>query len=133
VFLWRALHGQPVIVFGDGGVVRDYLFIGDLSRAICSMLDHQGPSCIFNVGSGRGLSVNELIDHIGRLLGFPVKVERREGRPFDVPEVVLDTGLLQSETGWRPRVPMEEGLRYTLDWLVSLKGREIRQFPGTRS
>lgn len=124
VSLWRVLHNQPVVVFGDGSTIRDYLYVGDLSRAICLALGHTGPSRIFNVGSGQGQSINELIDRISKLLGVSVRIKRHPARLSDVPRVVLDTGRIQSEMNWQPQVSMEEGLRRTWDWLVELKRRQ---------
>lgn len=118
VFLWRILSNQPISVFGDGNTIRDYLYVGDLSRAICLTLRHHGPSRIFNVGSGSGQSLNEIIDQISSLLDVRVKVERYPARPFDIPEIVLDTGRIQREMDWRPQIPMEDGLRRTLGWLL---------------
>jgi len=124
VFLWRALSNQPISVFGDGNTIRDYLYVGDLSRAICLTLQHQGPSRIFNVGSGSGQSINEIIERISRLLDVTVKVERYPARPFDIPKVVLDTSCIQREMKWRPQVTMDDGLQRTRDWLLKLKRQQ---------
>jgi UDP-glucose 4-epimerase len=125
VYLWQILHGHPVVVYGDGSIVRDYLYIGDLSRAVCLALEHRGAFDTFNVGSGKGLSISELIDQIHVTLGCLIRVERRAPRPFDVPEVVLDISHSRAELNWQPQVSIDDGLRRTWAWLAALKGEQM--------
>jgi UDP-glucose 4-epimerase len=120
VFLWRVLHKQPLLVFGDGETVRDFLFITDLSRAIKMALEHRGPTRIFNVGGGQGLSINSLIETIAGLFDTSLVVENLPARPFDVTRVVLDTGPIRAEMNWQPEVALEQGLRRTWNWLSGL-------------
>lgn len=114
VFLHRALHHEPVEIWGDGSVVRDYLHVGDVAHAISAALDYDGPHQVMNIGAGRGLSLNGLLEEIETLLDR--KVERRylQGRGFDVPVSVLDISLAKAELGWAPRISLAEGLRLTL-------------------
>jgi UDP-glucose 4-epimerase len=124
VYLWQILHGQPVVVYGDGSIVRDYLYASDLSRAVCMALEHRGASNTFNVGFGQGLSISELIDRIRTTLGCSIRIERRAPRPFDVPQVVLDISYARAELNWQPQVSIEEGLRRTSAWLAALKRKQ---------
>lgn len=117
VFLDRALRDEPIQLWGDGSVVRDYLYVGDAVDAIVRAARFDGEPRIFNIGSGVGVSLNELIEEIGRLLGRPVKVERSEARLVDVPVNVLDCSLALRHLGWRATTPLAEGLRRTCDWL----------------
>ncbi len=114
VFLHRALHGETVEIWGDGSVVRDYLHVADVANAISAALGYEGRHQVMNIGAGRGLSLNGLLDEIEALLGR--KVERRylAGRGFDVPVSVLDTSLARVELGWTPRISLADGLRLTL-------------------
>ena len=114
VFLHRALHREPVEIWGDGSVVRDYLHVADVANAISAALGYEGRHQVMNIGAGRGLSLNGLLDEIEALLGR--KVDRRylAGRGFDVPVSVLDISLARAELDWTPRISLKDGLRLTL-------------------
>jgi UDP-glucose 4-epimerase len=117
VFLDKALRGEEITVGGDGSIVRDYVYVGDVARAFCDAARPGAATGIFNIGSGRRQSVEELLAAIEGLLGRPVARRYVEGRPFDVPINVLDIALARRVLGWQPRVAFAEGLQRTLDWL----------------
>jgi UDP-glucose 4-epimerase len=118
VFLGRVLRGEPIDLWGDGSAVRDYLYIADGVRAFRRVLETPEATGIFNVGSGVGTSLTELIDAIGRVTGRKVLVNRLPGRPLDVPANVLDCSRLTAATGWRPEVDLEAGLARTWAWMT---------------
>lgn len=117
VFLDLALRGDEVTVWGDGSAVRDYVYVGDVARAFCMAATHPSPTGVFNIGSGYGHSVNDLLAAIEDLLGRPVRRRYVQGRPFDVPVNVLDTTLAARTLGWQPRVAFRDGLERTLEAL----------------
>jgi UDP-glucose 4-epimerase len=117
VFLHRALRGQAIEIWGDGSIIRDYLYVGDVADAFAKALEYGGEESVFNIGSGVGVSLNELIPVIELAIGR--KIERRymPGRAFDVPASVLCNGLAKRELGWEPKVPLPEGIRLTQAWI----------------
>ncbi len=115
-FLDRALRGETIQIWGDGSIVRDYVYAGDVARAFCLAARHSGAPRVFNIGSGRGISVNELLATIEAVLGQPVPRRYLPGRPFDVPVNLLDITRAAEHLGWHPRYSFEEGLRRTLVW-----------------
>jgi UDP-glucose 4-epimerase len=117
VFLDRALRDQPIQIWGDGSVVRDYVYVGDAVEAMLKAASYQGTQRIFNIGSGRGTSLNELVAEIEKLLGRRLKVEHSGSRAVDVPANVLDASLAAHHLGWRASTPLGEGLRRTCEWL----------------
>lgn len=117
VFLERILRGQPLQVWGDGSVVRDYVYVADIVQAFLKALDHAGEDRIFNIGSGLGVSLKELIGEIGAVVGHPPAVEYTPARRFDVPANVLDCSLARRALGWQARTPLAEGLRRTYEWM----------------
>ncbi len=117
VFLQRALQSLSLEIWGDGSVTRDYVYVADVADAFLRAAEYQGPSGVFNIGSGRGTSLNELIAMIEKILGRGVERQYFPGRPFDVKLNVLDTSLAQRELNWVPRVDLEEGLARTADWI----------------
>jgi UDP-glucose 4-epimerase len=117
IFLQKALAGEPVTIWGDGSVVRDYLHMSDLADALVLMaqapfVDSELP--VFNIGSGEGRSQKQVIDAIGVLLGKPLDVQYEPGRSYDVPVSVLGIGKARAVLGWSPRLTFEQGLAQTL-------------------
>lgn len=116
--LYRALHHIPVEIWGDGRVIRDFLYIDDAIEALLKLSLYDGPYRVFNVGSGIGRSVLDVLADIGSVLGGDViRRDFRSGRAADVPVNVLETGLIERETGWIPKTPWPDGLRLTATWL----------------
>lgn len=116
-FLHRALGGKPVDIWGDGSVTRDYLHVSDVADAFACALRYQGARQVFNIGSGVGVSLNELVATIEAVIGRPVERRYLSGRSFDVPVSILDNSLARAELDWVPQIPMEEGLRLTLPFI----------------
>ena len=119
VFLDRALRDEPIQIWGDGSVVRDYVYIVDAVDAMLRAARFDGEPRVFNIGSGVGVSLNQLVEQIGKLLRRPIRVERGEARAVDVPANVLDCSLALRHLGWRASTPLGEGLRHTCEWLRS--------------
>jgi len=125
VFLNRALSGQPIEIWGDGTVVRDYLYVGDVIDAFVRALDYHGACRIMNIGATRGHSLNELLQAMEDVLGRPITRTYLPARPFDVAVNVLDSTKARELLGWQPRVTLREGLMRTLDWLNGVREAPI--------
>jgi UDP-glucose 4-epimerase len=116
-FLKRSLANEPIEIWGDGSVVRDYLHVGDVADAFAAALDYQGDESVFNIGSGTGTSLNDLVSILSRVLGRDLRVDYKPARDFDVKSNVLCCERARKVLGWSAKVPMEEGLQRTVDWL----------------
>lgn len=119
VFLHRALCDEQIEIWGDGTVTRDYIHISDVVSAMLNALDHTGTERIFNIGSGIGRSINDLIGEIGTVLGRTVKHVHRPGRKFDVPVNILGIERASQQLSWKPDIEFGEGIRRTLAWMKS--------------
>jgi len=117
VFLHRALRNEPIEVWGDGSVVRDYIYVADVAEAFAKALAYEGDQSVFNISSGQGVSLNELLAQLEGLLGRPVERRYLAGRSIDVPANVLDNSLARRELGWSPQVDLARGLARTADWM----------------
>lgn len=116
-FLKCALAGEPIEIWGDGTVIRDFLHVADVSRACGAALRYGGKECVFNIGSGAGTSLNALIGLLSELLGRELEVIHQPGRSFDVTSNVLCCQRARRELNWAPTIAMAEGLRRTLEWM----------------
>jgi UDP-glucose 4-epimerase len=115
----RALRGEPLELWGGGESLRDYLYVEDLTASVVSLLDYAGTERVFNVSSGEGHSVLDIVETLREQLGTLPEVVHKPVRGFDVPVNVLDSSRLQRATGWRPSVTLAEGVTRTLEWLRS--------------
>lgn len=113
VFLKRIRSNEAIEVWGDGTVVRDYVYISDVARAFRLAAQYDGPYSVINIGSGVGLAVKELLTKLEAVVGYPLQVRYGSARSFDVPNVVLDIERARGELGWSPLVSLEDGLRRT--------------------
>lgn len=117
VFLSRALQDKPLDIWGDGSVTRDYIYVADVAEAFAKAVMYDGQKSVFNISSGVGTSLNELIDVLERVTGKPIPRNYLPGRPFDVLTSVLDNTLAKQEFGWQPRTSLEEGIAKTSAWM----------------
>lgn len=117
VFLSRAIQNQPVEIWGDGSVTRDYIYVGDVAEAFARAVNYEGTKSVFNISSGIGTSLNELIDMIERVVGREIVRHYLPARPFDVPVSVLDNTLARQELGWAPQLELEAGIVKTAEWM----------------
>lgn len=115
----RAERGEqpPEIYVGDTRAVRDFVDVRDVVRAFRLVLDCAEPGAVFNVGSGVGRTVAELIDGLVALSTVPVKVRHDPDRlrPGDPTTLVADPKRLQAATSWQAQVPLERTLADILD------------------
>ena len=118
----RALRGEALEVWGGGTDKRDYLFIDDLVSALVKLLEYRGAKRVFNISSGAGHSVLDVIEALRtHIKPFP-EIEYLPARAFDVPVNILDSSRLRHETGWEPAVAFEEGVRRTVEWIRKSAG-----------
>ncbi len=120
VFLGKAAKGEAIEIWGDGEVVRDYIYIGDLVEGMYRAATIAAPSRIFNLGSGKGSSLNEIIEMVRLVTGRAVKVEYQAKRAFDVPKTYLDISRARQELQWSPDTPLEDGIRKTWKFVEEL-------------
>jgi UDP-glucose 4-epimerase len=116
-FIGKLIHGDPIEIWGDGEIVRDYVYVGDLAR-VCTIVGTSGTnvSGVFNVGSGIGTSVNDVVEILTRVTRKSIQPVYKEVRTYDVPYVVLNIEKICSRTAWRPETSLEAGIRKTWEW-----------------
>jgi UDP-glucose 4-epimerase len=117
--LQKVLDRQEVEIWGTGEVVRDFIFIDDVVDAIIAAAGYNGPHQVFNVGSGVGRTILQIVEDIRLILDCRhIEIVYRPARPVDVPVNVLDTTLIREQIGWAPRIDWVDGLRATSSWLL---------------
>lgn len=117
IFLAQLKHGQPITLWGDAAVVRDYVYVSDVVRAFRAALGQRSPLRLFNIGTGVGTSLKELIACMERVTGHRAQIEQRPARAVDVPANVLDPAQARQHLGWQPTTELASGLRQTWEWV----------------
>lgn len=115
-FVSAGLRQQPLEIWGDGSITRDYIFIEDVIKALVLAAMHP-TSLTVNVGSGEGLSLNALRRQIEACLGYPLVCQHTKAREVDVPANVLGIQRAQQVLGWQPQTSLAEGLAQTVRWM----------------
>lgn len=115
-FLRRILDGEPIKIWGDGSVRRDYIYISDLVD-LCVRAGEGVHTGIYNAGSGCSHSLNELLGVMELVTGTKPQVQYSEARAFDVAEIALDIESAKATFGWSPKTAIEAGIRSQWEWL----------------
>lgn len=110
-------QGEPTTIWGDGAHIRDYIFIDDAVSGIVCAATKGEEGHIYNVGSGTGTSVIELISMVRRITGSNVRTKYAPARSLDVRVNVLSSQKLNLLCGWQPLIPLFEGLKLTDHWI----------------
>ena len=118
-FTRKILAGEPIEVFGDGQMARDFTFIDDIVDGIIGVLDHppqRSQHRVLNIGGGRPVGLLRMIEMLEGLLDVPAKKTMRPMQPGDVTATFADVSQLRTLTGYAPRVLLEEGLPRFVAW-----------------
>jgi nucleoside-diphosphate-sugar epimerase len=116
-FITTALAGERPTIFGDGRQTRDFVYIANVVHA--NMLAARAPAAgvagqVFNIGCGKGVSVNQLWEQVRTLAGIPLAPQYTQGRAGEVRDSVAALGKARRLLGYEPVVDFEEGLRQTV-------------------
>lgn len=117
----KVLMNQSPEIWGDGAVIRDYIYVDDVVDAIvaAAKLNNALAPHIYNIGSGVGRSLNEVFDSIAEIHG-QIDIIKRPGRAVDVPTSILDISQAQHFLQWQPRAQWHESLLSTYIWFQSI-------------
>jgi UDP-glucose 4-epimerase len=116
-----ALEDKEIIIYGESGSIRDYIYVTDVARGIVAALNDGLPGSCYNLGSGIGRSNKDVLEAIRPLaesVGLGLKVKNAAPRQFDVASNVLDSSKLMYDTGWKPGVTFAEGIDRTWNWFL---------------
>lgn len=116
-FIMNALTGKDLVIYGDGKQVRDFVFVDDIARANVLAMQYPNTSFeVFNIGSGRETSINELAETIIALTHSSSKIVYKDPRPGDIIYSQADVSKAQTVLKWNAEISLEEGLRQTIEY-----------------
>ncbi len=116
-FLRAAMARQPITLYGDGEQTRDFTYVSDAVAGTMAAGDQGVPGRAYNLGGGSRVTVNHVLEIIGRVTGEPLTVRREPAQKGDMRDTYADTSLARADLGFAPRVSLEEGIQSEYQWL----------------
>ncbi len=114
IFCQRMFEDRVCHVYGDGEQTRDFVYVGDVARAVVAAAERADGEVI-NIGTGRETTVNQVVAALEQAWGGPFRVEHAPARTGEVRRIALDIAKAARVLGWSPEVEFEEGIRRTVD------------------
>jgi len=119
-FIRAALTDQPITLYGDGEQTRDFTFVADAVAATMAAGDRGRPGAVYNIGGGSRVSINEVLEIIGRVTGKTLDIRREPAQKGDMRDTFADTSLARADLGFAPSISLADGLRAEVEWLRGL-------------
>jgi UDP-glucuronate 4-epimerase len=110
------LAGEPIPVFNEGRMVRDFTYVDDIVEGVVRVIDRPAAYRIFNIGNHQRVELMAYIRAIEKALGMKANLDLLPMQPGDVAATEADTSALEAATGFRPHTPVEEGVKRFVDW-----------------
>lgn len=114
--LGRVIRGEPIEVWGNGKVIRDYIYIDDFVELCIAAIEGQIKG-VYNAGSGKGHSILDVISAVNEITGYDNEIIFKQGRVFDPGEIVLDITLAKRTFGWQQKTSLCEGILKHYHWI----------------
>jgi len=115
-FFKLVMEDKAIQIFGDGSSLRDYTYIKDCIDCVFSAIENPMDFEIINIGSGKTISLKELIEIIRKVTGKTIKISHIEEQPGDVPQTYADISKAKRLLGYNPKVTLEEGIKRFFEW-----------------
>jgi UDP-glucose 4-epimerase len=119
-FLRATILGEPITVYGDGEQTRDFTYVADAVSATVAAATRGVPGRVYNIGGGSRVSINEVLEMIGRVSGRRPLTTVDPAQKGDMRHTYADTGLARTDLGYQPTVRLEEGLAAEYTWLADV-------------
>lgn len=116
-FTYKALKGDEITIYGDGSVIRDFIYIDDAVRGILNIANGENKHHTFNLGCGYGTSIREVLESIKIALNCELNVAYKPGRAVDVPVNYLDISRYEKYYGSLKSISLEDGIKKTAEFM----------------
>ena len=123
IFCGRILDGKPVTIYGDGTQTRDYVYVGDVVRAVVAAAKSSASGIALNIGTGIETNVNDLYSTLAGIADFPTRAEHAAARPGEQKRSVISPARAEQELGWRPEKKLADGLEETFKYFKQQRAR----------
>lgn len=116
----KALRHEEIDIWGDGNVIRDYIYVTDIAAAFVRASKYNGHQKVFNISSSIGYSVNDILAKLKHLVNYSLVIKHDPARPYDVPVNILDNHMAKQLLDWEPNISIDEGIEKTYRYLEKL-------------
>ena len=116
---------DPVIIWGDGSAIRDFLYSKDAAEGIILALYWGTEGKYVNLGSGKGYSIKKLVQTLNKIVDFNYKFDKT--KPSGFPKRVMDISIAKKIIKWEPKTPLEDGLKETWQWFIKNKREYLKR------
>jgi UDP-glucose 4-epimerase len=123
IFCGRILDGMPVTIYGDGTQTRDYVYVGDVVRAVVAAAKSSASGIALNIGTGIETNVNDLYSTLAGIADFPARAQHAPARPGEQNRSVISPARAERELGWRPEKKLADGLEETFKYFKQQRAR----------
>ena len=117
-FLTAVRDGKPITVYGDGEQTRDFTFVGDIVAANLAAAERGRPGSVYNIGGGSRVTLNHVLELIGKVTGRKVTIQREPDQKGDMRHTYADTAAARRDLAFNPKVSLENGLDQQYRWLT---------------
>jgi len=119
-FIRAVLRGDPITLYGDGEQTRDFTFVHDAVTATIAAAERGVPGRVYNIGGGSRVSVNQVVELIGRIANRTPRITIDAAQKGDMRHTYADTSLARADLGFAPSVGLEQGLAAEHQWLSDI-------------
>jgi GDP-L-fucose synthase len=116
---------NPVIIWGDGSAIRDFAYSRDVAEGCILALHHGTKARFVNLGSGKGVTIRELVETLHTFLDFNHQFDPT--KPSGFPKRIMDTTLARDMIGYNPSTPLREALKATWDWFLTHQDEHLQK------
>ncbi len=120
-FAYRILNDLPIELWGDGSTIRDFIYIDDAINGLMASIDYSGTHRVFNIGSGIGISISEIIKKIEDACNKKANIHVKGKIKLDVDKNILDIKKAATELKYQPETSIEDGIKKTIEHMKSLR------------
>jgi GDP-L-fucose synthase len=111
-------NNSPVVLWGSGSPMREFLFVDDLAKAVVFMMENKTTDNLFNVGFGEDISIKDLSYLIQEVVGHKGEIVWDTSKPDGTPKKLMDNSKIM-ELGWKPEMNLRNGIEATYNWFLS--------------
>jgi UDP-glucose 4-epimerase len=116
IFSGQMLNGDQVVINGDGEQERDFVYVGDCARANVLALSTESVNGIFNLGFGKGITINDIYTNIKDISGYGFSAKYGPAKAGETRRIFLEASRAKKELDWTPEVGLEAGLKETVEY-----------------
>lgn len=117
-------RAEKLVVWGSGAPKREFLHVDDMADACVYLFEHEVGDGLFNIGTGKDVTIRNLAETIGKVVGYAGALDWDRSKPDGTPRKLLDVSRLEA-LGWRARIGLEEGIRSTYEWYLQNEAARV--------